>query len=123
MEGFGIRSAAAGAEETRPAVTALLLVQHRVVRELRLNVAVERAVQHAAHAVAVAADKLVAGIDIAVGRYRNILVARAAAGQTLAQARATLQVHHEVEEVEPLAVRAAIHINLRQALVFLTDFG
>ena len=123
MEGFGIRSAAAGAEETRPAVPALLLVQHRVVRELRLNVAVERAVQHAAHAVAVAADKLVAGVNIAVGRYRNILVARAAAGQTLAQARAALQVHHEVEEVEPLAVRAAIHINLRQALVFLADFG
>ena len=28
-----------------------------------------------------------------------------------------------MEEVEPLAVRAAIHINLRQALVFLADFG
>ena len=41
-----------------------------------------------------------AGVDIAVGLHRNVVVAAAAAAQALDGAGTCVQVHHEVEEVE-----------------------
>ena len=102
MEGLGVGCAAAGAVEARPALAALFLGKNIVGCEFLLQISIEGAVKDAAHAVAFAADELVAGVDVAIGGHGNVLIAGAAAGEALAQAGAAGQIHIEVEEVQIL---------------------
>ena len=92
--------------------------------EALLHGGVKGAVEHRAHAHALAAHKLVAGVDIAVRGDGHVFVARAAAGQALAKAGAAGEVHHEMKEAEPLVrIAAADHIFAAQTLVFLEHAG
>ena len=124
VEGMGVGLAAAAAIEARPALGAFFLGEHGILLEARLHGGIKGAVQHRAHAHPLAAHELVAGVDVAVRSYGHVLVARAAAGETLAQTGAAGQIHHKVEETEPcVRIAAADHVLATQTLVFLEYAG
>ena len=87
MEEVRIGVAAARAEEAGPAVTALRLVEHMALAEVRRQFRVRDAFINAAEFVALAADKLVARIEVAVFRDSNIFMAGAAARQAFGDTR------------------------------------
>ena len=93
--------AAARAVELRPALLALRTRIDVHAGKLLRDVHIEGLVEHTALLELILADKLVAGIDVAVRRYGYILIARTAAAQTLNNARTLIQIDHEVEEAEP----------------------
>ena len=82
-----------------------------------LDLGVERLVKNAAHNPLRLADKLVAGIDVALRGNRDVLVAAAAAAQTFDGTRALVEVDHKVEEVEEFAVLALLDDDLGQLFI------
>ena len=88
VEEVSVRVAAARAEEPRPAVATFLLVEHVALAEVLRELRTRDALAERAEAVALAADELMAGIEIAVFRDGEILMARAAARKALRDAGA-----------------------------------
>ena len=113
--------AAARAEEARPAVAALRLVEHMALAEVLRKLRVRDALVDVAELVALAADELMARIEVAVLRDGNVLMAGTTARQALGDARAVREVHVEVEEPEAPALAVALHVGLGQAVVLLAD--
>ena len=62
-----------------------------------------------------------AGIQIAPGRHGQVLCAGSAAGQPLGHAGSSLQVDHEMEEVESFAFLFSLDHNLCKTVVLFTD--
>ena len=117
------RGAAAGAVELRPALLALRTGIDVHACEFLRDVHVKGLIEHAALLELILADKLVAGIDVAVRRYGYILVARTAAAQTLDNARTLIQIDHEVEEGKRLAFLLTLEHDIGQTVVLSLDFG
>ena len=80
VEQIGVGMTAAAAKEPRPAVFALRLVQHMTLAEITRQFLIRHALKDRAKPVPFASDKLMARVQIAVGRHRVIFMARAAAG-------------------------------------------
>ena len=88
MEQVRIGVAAAAAEEPGPAVTAFFLVQHMGFAEIPGQLLILHPIEYIPQLVFFPAYKLMAGIEIAVFRDGEILMARAAARKALRDAGA-----------------------------------
>ena len=115
------RGAAAGAVELRPALLAFRAGIDVHAGELLRDIHVNGLVEHAALPELLLADELMAGIDVAVRRDRNVLVTGAAATQALDHARALIEIDHEVEEGKRLAFLFALEHDVGQAVVLCLD--
>ena len=93
MEQVGIGMAAAGAEESRPAVTAFFLVEHMALAEVLREFRIGHAFVEAAQTIALTPHELMAGIEVAVFGHSEVLVTGTTAGQALGYTRAVGKVH------------------------------
>ena len=61
--------------------------------------------------------------NVARRRDRNVLFARAAAGEPFRNARTVFKVDHIMEEIEPFVALSSFDIFFRQLVILLKDFG
>jgi len=94
-----VRVAAAAAIELREAIPAFSLFIHVRAGEEALHVKIEGLVKKISHLPFFQPDKLVAGINVALGRYGDIFVAAAAAAQALDRAGPVVEIEHKMEKV------------------------
>ena len=116
--GFVVRMAAAGAEEFRPAVDAVRFAEDVIHAEIMHHLHIFQTFVHVADHIAFAAHELVAWINVAIRHYGQVLMAGAAAAQTLRQARALPQIHIEMEEEERTTFLFSLDEKVRQAVIF-----
>ena len=118
-----IRVTAAAAIESCPAVPAVRLAVDMSLGEVGLHFTVKCAVVHVAHFIVCLTDKLMTWVDVAVRCDCHVLIAAAAATQTLDRTGALIQIQHEVEEVELLAGCLIVQNLLHQPFIFLKNTG
>lgn len=82
-----IRATTARADKFRKAVFTFLTGEYAGIFELFTNFGALDTVEHATHTEIFIPCELMAGIQVAVGGYREIFVARSARGYTLGKAR------------------------------------
>lgn len=114
--------AAAAAVEFRPAVLTVVLGVDMSRGEFLFDVVVEGALDDIAHFVSVAAHELMTGIDISVGSYSHVLVAAAAASETLYRAGTLIEIQHKMEEIKMSALFFVDEHDLCKALI-LGEYG
>ena len=113
--------AAAAAIELRPALAAVGLGVDVSCCKISLHLLIERAVVDIAHFVLVDAYELVTREDVAVGSDSDVVVAAAAAAESLYRAWSLIEVEHKVEEVELLAGLFVVEDTLCEDLILLEN--
>lgn len=114
--------AAAAAVKTRPALHAGRLGQDMAGLKIRADFRHGDAFINSADFEFGIADELMAGVEIAFRAYGQIIVARAAAGQTLGQAGAVSQIHIEMEKVIAVASFVVFEVVAGQFIVLRTEY-
>ena len=112
LEMIIIGRATAAANKFCKTVAALLTRKQTRSGEFFPYFSVENAVVNVAHQKIFVTGKLMARINIAVGNYRKILVARSARGNFFLKTNPALQIDVEVKEIEPFSVFVFIKVFL-----------
>ena len=103
-----VRAAPARTDKFRKTVFAFFTGEQAGIFELFPNVGTGNPFVHVAHFELLVPCELVARIQIAVGRYREIFVTRSARGNALGKTRTAFQIDIEMEEIEPFPFGVAL---------------
>ena len=107
-----VRAAPARTDKFRETVFAFFTGEQAGIFKLFPNVRTDDALAYAPHTEVGIPYKLMAGIQIAVGRNGEILVACAARGNPLGKARTALQIHVEMEEIKAFPFRVFLQVRI-----------
>ena len=118
-----VRVATARTNKFRETVLAFFTREQTGVFKLLSDIGTGNSLVYATHFKVFVACELMAGIQVAVGRYREILVTRTARGNAFGKTGSALQVYVEMEEIKALARLMAFQIFLAKIFVFFFDCG
>ena len=107
-----VRVTSARADKFRKAIPTFFTGEQAGIFKLFPNVRTDDALAYAPHTEVGIPYKLMAGIQIAVGRNGEILVACAARGNPLGKARTALQIHVEMEEIKAFPFRVFLQVRI-----------
>ena len=120
--GMRVGMATTAAIEPGPTGTTFFLGQDMGLAKLPANFPPFNPVKNTPDLIPVPADKLVAGIQVAVRRHRKVFMPGAATAQAFDKTRPVLQVHVEMEKLKTTAGRLATQILRRQQVILTIQF-